>query len=239
MSAEQREPIIRAPGIVLALIGLFAAIHMLRQLLDPYDDALVIATFAFVPARFTDTADQWPGAPWAGPVSLVSHMLLHGDGVHLLVNSAWLLAVGAPIAQRMSAFSFVVFMSVCAVGGAAFFYVVNIGLDVPMIGASGAISGLMAAVFRLIFASEGAVGFQRLRDNPMSAPRLSLSGTMTSRSAVTAILVWVAVNFLFAFGLGGLSAPGGIAWEAHLGGFFTGLVLFGLFDRGREVHVSS
>ena len=155
--------------------------------------------------------------------------------MRLVRHSAWLLAVGAPISRRMDVVRFVLFFVLCGIAGALLFLIVNPSIPAPMVGASGAISGLMAAVFRLMFAADDVEGRRALRENPASAPRLSLKATFTDRRALTAIGVWVLVNFLFAFGLGGLSAPGGVAWEAHLGGFFAGLVLFDLLDGGREV----
>ncbi len=101
-----------------------------------------------------------------------------------------------------------------------------------MVGASGAISGLMGAVFRLMFAADDAATRRVLHEDAAAAPRLSLRSTLTSRRALAAILIWVGVNALAALGLGELSSAGAIAWEAHVGGFFTGLLAFELFDRG-------
>ena len=102
-----------------------------------------------------------------------------------------------------------------------------------MVGASGAVSGLMAAVFRLMFAADTPYDRYVLREHPIDAPRLSLVETFSRRNSAVAILVWVVINFVFAYGFGALDSPGGIAWEAHLGGFFTGLFAFALFDQGR------
>ena len=105
---------------------------------------------------------------------------------------------------------------------------------VPMVGASGAVSGLMGALFRLMFAAQDPSSRWLLREHPEEAPALSLRETFTNRSALTAIAAWVLVNFIAAFGLGTFGTPGAVAWEAHLGGFFTGLLAFDLFDRTRS-----
>ncbi len=220
-----------APGIVVGLLAVLAAVHGLRQLLSERQDDWVLLVLALIPARF-EVAGM-PGDPWAGPLSFVSHALLHGDWLHLAINGAWLLAVGSPIARRMPALNFLGFFALCAAGGALLFLVMHPGLNVPMVGASGAISGLMGAVFRLMFAAQTPDEREVLREAPAEAPRLSVLQTFTSRQALIAIGVWVVVNMVAAFGLGTMDAPGGIAWEAHLGGFFTGLMTLDLFDRGR------
>jgi membrane associated rhomboid family serine protease len=95
---------------------------------------------------------------------------------------------------------------------------------VPVVGASGAVSGLMGAAFRFIFIDP--------RTTPVWPPaRLSL----TSRPVLLASAVWIVLNIVL--GVTGFTPDGfgrAIAWEAHIGGFLTGLLLFPLFDRQRS-----
>lgn len=232
---QQREPIFNVPTVLVVLVGLLVLVHLASLLLSEAQEEWLLWTLAFVPARYGWLAAEIPGASWAWATSPITHILVHGGVAHLVVNCAWLLAVGAPIARRMDTARFITFFVLCGMAGAGLFLIVNPSAPAPMVGASGAISGLMAAVFRLMFAADDFEGRRALRENPAAAPRLSLKATLTNRRALTAIGVWVLVNFLFAFGLGGLSAPGGVAWEAHLGGFFAGLVLFDAFDEGAEI----
>ncbi len=233
MQTPAHEPVFNVPNIIVGLLGVFVAVHLGREFLPARQDDWVLGAFAFIPSRFSERAAALPGAPWAGPASFVTHTLLHGDWLHLALNSAWLMAVGSPISKRMPALLFIGFAALCGVGGAVLFLAIHPGLAVPMVGASGAISGLMAAVFRLMFSADDAYGQHLLRENPAAVPRLSLWQTFTSRAALVAIAVWVGVNLLATFGLGAPDGSSGIAWEAHLGGFFTGLAAFALFDRGR------
>ena len=232
---QQREPIFNVPAVLIVMIGLLVLVHAAILLLSEAQEEWLLWTLAFVPARYGALASEIPGASWAWATSPITHILVHGGIAHLVINSAWLLAVGAPISRRMEPARFIAFFFLCGIAGAALFLIVNPGIPALMVGASGAISGLMAAVFRLMFAADDAEGRRALRERPADAPRLSLKATFTNHRSLTAIGVWVLVNFLFAFGLGGLSAPGGVAWEAHLGGFFAGLALLDVFDRGREV----
>ena len=100
-----------------------------------------------------------------------------------------------------------------------------------MVGASGAISGLMGAAFRFFFNGEEASGPGSVRDDPSSVPRMSLIETFRDRRVLMMIVTWIAANFVTAAMVYYLSAGAGIAWEAHLGGFLLGLLAFQLFDR--------
>ena len=103
-----------------------------------------IAT-AFLAAHNAD-----PGGWLERAIPFVSYMGLHNDLTHLAINSLWLLAFGPIVARRFGGFLFLLFFLVCGVAGAATHLAFNWGSLVPVIGASGAISGLMAAGLRLL-----------------------------------------------------------------------------------------
>ena len=230
----QREPIFNAPGPVVALAGAFAAMHLLRYFLGAAGDDALVDLLAFNPLRYGGEGRALPGGSWAGPATFLTHTFLHGDVPHLVINSAWLLAVGSVIARRMPALSFLGFFALCGAGGALTFLALHPGLDVAVVGASGAISGLMAAALRLMFAARDAETRDVLREHPEAAPRLSVRSMLTQSTPRTTIVAWVIINIVGAVAMSATGeTAGAIAWEAHLGGFFTGLVAFDLFDRGR------
>ena len=229
---RSREPVFNVPASIVAIIAVLVAVHAVRGLLTSEQDAWVVMALGFIPARYSEFGTQLPGGEVALVTSFVTHMLLHGDLTHLLVNCAWLLAVGSVIARRLGPVRFVGMSILCGIAGALAFLVVNPGLVTPVIGASGAISGLMAAVLRLIFAADSPAERMVLREEPRKAARLGLEETFTDRRSLAVIAVWVAINLLFAYALGGLLTEDGIAWEAHIGGFFAGLLAFDVFDTG-------
>lgn len=240
MQPGEREPIFNVPGIVAGMVIVLIGVHVVRSLLLENDlNDVVIGLLSFNPARYSGEPIAFPGAEWTGVVAFVSHAFLHGDAMHLAINSAWLLAVGAPVARRMPQLSFVGFFLLCAGGGALLFLVMNLGVNAALVGASGAISGLMAAVFRLMYAAHQESDRYLLTHRPLDAPRLSVRSMFTQRAPFSAIAVWVVLNFVFAIALGSVGDGTQIAWEAHLGGFFVGLFTFDLFDRGNPEEVSS
>jgi membrane associated rhomboid family serine protease len=104
----------------------------------------------------------------------------------------------------------------------------------PLIGASGADSGLMGAATRFMFQPGAPLGAFGSISRPQieTIPAASLRGVFVERRSLIFLLIWLGTNFIFGAGaqmLGFSDMP--VAWVAHLGGFFAGLLLFPLFDR--------
>lgn len=224
--AARREPIFNIPAIVLVAVGLCVAVHLVRAfLLSREMDFDLIVHTAFIPLRYSG---QFPVDPYFFTTP-ITYSLLHGGFMHLAVNMVWLVAVGTPLANRIGAGRFILFWIVTAIAAAAAHYAVHPPgdplADSPLMGASGAISGMMAASARYFFRVD------RSQRHPPFAGRLAPLGyALRSRQVLLFIAVWMGGNIL----VGVLGAPGvsdAIAWEAHIGGFFAGFLLIGLFDR--------
>lgn len=231
---DHRQPIFNVPGVVLVLLGSFLAVHLLRWVLPAEDEAWLTAALAFIPARETGLAADLPGGRIAIATSFLTHQFVHGDLAHLLINSAWMLAFGTPVARRTNAVRFVVFFLLTGIAGALLYLAVNGSALILVIGASGAISGLMGAAFRFLFRSmvDGSpMGLARASSTPL----MPLGETLQDRRILMAIAGWTVLNVLLAWGAAGLTEAAGIAWEAHLGGFYAGLLLYGFFDRPHSV----
>jgi membrane associated rhomboid family serine protease len=226
---RSREPAISAPPVVWLLVAVLMGIELSREFLWAGASPTIDVEYGFMPALYSNA---WLAAHGVGSISaldrvipFVSYMFLHGGFAHVAVNSVWLLAFGAIVARRLGTPLFLLFFLVCGVLAAATHLAVNWGLDAPMVGASGAISGLMAAGIRMI---DVAAPWNRAANHPL-APILS-------RQVLSFTIFWVAANVLA--GITGLGAGPGvqlIAWQAHLGGYAAGLLLIGLFDRFRPV----
>ncbi|MBO0765767.1 MAG: rhomboid family intramembrane serine protease [Hyphomicrobiaceae bacterium] len=223
---SQRQPILNAPGVVVAVIGALVTVQLARAVLSDAADERLVEMLAFIPERLGDAGGALPGGRVAALTQFFTHVFVHGDWVHLGINCAWLVAFGPPVARRIGTARFLAFFLACGIGGAVFFLIFN---SAPMVGASGAISGLMGATLRFLFVplldhdAEALAGTRR--------PHLSsLSASFTDRRILIAIATWTLINVLVALAAPTLFEGRNIAWEAHLGGFFTGLLTFGLFD---------
>ncbi|NOT70524.1 MAG: rhomboid family intramembrane serine protease [Hyphomicrobium sp.] len=224
------EPIFNVPGMVLALIAVFIAVHAARLALHPQDAEWWLLALAFIPARYAGFAGEIPGGNVAGATSFVSHMFLHADWFHLAINSAWMAAFGSVLNRRMGALRFLMFALGGGVAGALLFLIVNPGLAAPVIGASGAVAAMMGGVMCFLFNAIDARQGYLLRDDPAAIPRMTFLQIVTDRRIVISSLVFVGINLLALIGFGQLGEAGAIAWEAHLGGYFYGLFAFALFD---------
>ena len=225
-----REPIFNVPTAVVVALALLGLVHVAMSQLSDIDDEHLIWVLAFVPARYTGWADQIPGGPIASWTSFVTHQFVHGDLTHLLINCAWLLVFGSPVARRIGGLRFFVFALVCGVAGAVAFMLVRWGEAVPMVGASGAISGLMGAGFRLLLPAIDNGEFHEMRETPRAVRLATLGECVRNRRLIFAVIAFLIVNFLIAFAAPVVTDAAGIAWEAHIGGFSAGLLLLGAFD---------
>jgi membrane associated rhomboid family serine protease len=219
-SGPEREPLLRVPAAVIGLIAVLVAAHMARILASPDFSERILVNYAFIPARYLPDAVD-PGSIFARVAPFFTHQFLHADFTHLGINCLWLLAFGPVVARRFGALLFLVFFLVCGAAGAVAYLAFNWGSPAPMIGASGAISGLMAAAIRMLRLPLPAGAVQKERLAPIF-----------SRQILVFIVLWMGVNLLF--GLTGIGGVGGevrlIAWQAHVGGFLAGLLLAGIFD---------
>lgn len=197
------EPIVNAPWPVVTLTVSIVAFFMAQKAFPFATDVL-----AFSPVRLLD----------GHYVGLISSQFLHGSWSHALMNSAFVLAFGAPVGRYLGprasgVASFFLFYLTCGVLACLGFAAFHWGQDAAMVGASGAASGLMGAAARLI----GGQG----------RPGKLLSQAVTGMGGA-----WILINVIMAF-TGGALIPGageaGVAWEAHLAGFLAGVLLIGPF----------
>jgi len=219
------------PTGVLVVIGLLIVIHVGRQLLPEDLDTWLVVAGAFVPSRYSGEAAFIPGGSLAMLTSPFTYQLLHGDYTHLAFNSLWLLAFGGAIALRIGTLRFIVFGVICGLAAALAFLAANWGARAPVIGASGAVAGLMGGTMRFLFAAIDMGGIWRLREAPRSVPLMPIAVALTDKRVLAATAILIAINLLTLVGVGAVGAePSVIAWEAHIGGYLAGLLLFGLFD---------
>jgi membrane associated rhomboid family serine protease len=192
--------------------------------------------FAFWPVRYNlRILSQYPWTlGWGAAVwTFVTYAFIHGNLMHLGFNAVWLLAFGPPVARRFGPLRFLIFFLAAAAVGAAIHLAVHLGEQMPMVGASAAISGAMAAAMRFAFGRGGPLSaFRRDDDQAYRVPAPPLSVALRDPRLIAFVAAWVIGNLVS--GLGGVTVPGEgdmpIAWEAHIGGFLAGLVGFVLFD---------
>jgi membrane associated rhomboid family serine protease len=205
LGAPRAEPAFNAPWPVLALIAALILAHAARTW-------LAVDAGAFALAAGDLAAGRWG--------TLVSHLFVHASWAHVLMNSIFILAFGTPVARFLrtggrGAITFLAFFLACGVvAGAGFAAMAHtlagLGLgpaDWGVVGASGAASGLMGAAARLI-EGRGRIG------------------RLGGRTVVGMTAAWILVNVIFgATGLAPGTQGAPVAWQAHILGYFAGLLL--------------
>jgi membrane associated rhomboid family serine protease len=235
LEPPRRERIFNVPLVILVLLAVLGLLHAYLVLaLTAEQTTEFLLLFAFIPARYDATVMPdivWPGGWAADAWTFVTYALIHGDLSHLIFNSVWLLAFGSPVARRFGTLRFLAFMAVTAAAGAAVHLATHFGELLPMVGASAAISGAMAAATRFAFQRGGPIALWRNSEEAYRVPAAPLLASLRDRRVLAFLVVWFGVNLLF--GLGSIGMPGveqAIAWQAHIGGFVAGLVGFAAFD---------
>jgi membrane associated rhomboid family serine protease len=229
-----REPILTLPGALTALLVVLFAIHFVRMALPVELDEQLLLAFAFIPARYGTSLFAHSFYDGIGPKiwTFLTYALLHADLSHIGVNTLWLLPFGSALARRFGALRFYLFMAATAVAGAGAHLLSHAHEVAPVIGASAAVSGAMAASMRFAFGRGSFLSFRR-GDARTAAlvPALPLLQALRHPRVLAFLAVWFAINLVF--GIGSISIASQsttVAWQAHIGGFVAGLVLFSLFD---------
>jgi len=230
-----REPLFNVPPVVAAVSAVLALIHVVRVFLfSEQQDMEFLLSFAFIPARYDSSVVLGGALPGGGADiwTFFTYALLHADWTHLGVNTVWLLPFGSAVARRFGTLRFLAFFAVTAAAGAALHLATHAGEQFPMIGASAAISGTMAAAMRFAFQRGGPLGlFRDSEERTYRVSAIPLRRVLRDPRVLIFLMVWFGINILF--GLGSLPILGSeqtVAWQAHIGGFLAGLLLFSWFD---------
>ena len=234
--SPRREPIFNIPGVIVAMLALMAFIHAVRTLvLTPAESDAVLWLFAFDPLRYGGgllPAAGLPGGFGAEIWTFVTYSLLHATWTHYGVNAIWFLAFGSAVARRFGTVRFLIFFAVTAAAGAIAHLFAYAGQNAPVIGASAAISGTMAAAMRFAFQRGGPLSFWRTGgEADYQVPAVPLLTALREPAVIVFLVVWFGLNFVFGLWASPLIGQNEVvAWQAHIGGFVAGLLLFPWFD---------
>jgi membrane associated rhomboid family serine protease len=222
----RREPALNLPYFVVVFALLMLAVHAIRVVfLTRAQEIWVLLLFAFIPARYSQFAADYPVA-LASLWTPFTYSLLHADWTHLIVNLLWLTAFGSPLAVRIGALRLLALSAITSLAGAALHFAWYPVDPVPMIGASAIVSGYMGAAARFAFQPG------RRRGLNIHGPALPLLKSFSDTRFLSFLAVWLGLNFIFGSGLVPLAGEDAtIAWQAHVGGFLAGIFAFSFLDR--------
>ncbi len=207
----------RPPYVTILLILLNALVWVYEVSLGPQVQALV-TDYGLVPRRLL-SAQAWQVLGTGGQVVPVfGHMFLHGGWLHVISNMWFLWIFGDNVEGRMGHVRFLLFYLFAGLGAAAAQTLSAPASVVPMVGASGALSGVLGA-YMLLFPHSRVLTL---------VPLLVFLYTVEI-PALVFLGIWIGIQILQGTASIGLDMRGGVAWFAHIGGFAVGLLVVALW----------
>ncbi len=177
-----------------------------------------INAYSLVPCEYTGQCAAYAGTPSPVWITLFSSMFMHAGWAHILGNMVFLFVFGIHVERSMGALRYLAFYLICGLGANALEIATSVGSNAPGLGASGAISGVLAGYLLLY---------------PRSHIRTLIPLGIFFWTARVPAWVFIGLWFLLQLvnGVASVSnaTAGGIAYSAHVGGFVTGLLLVRLF----------
>src|SRR5262245_8210202 len=219
-SRDAADPTKAFPIVTLGLVVVNFLVFFYELSLSPDQLNAFINAYALVPCEFTSQCPIPAGAATPFWISLFTSMFIHGGWDHILGNMLFLGVFGIHVERSMGPLRFFLFYFVCGLGANALEIATGAGSNVPGIGASGAIAGVLAG-YLLMYPSS----------HIDSLLPLGMFYWPTRVPAWIFIGLWFLYQLaLSVLGFGDVTAAGSVAYSAHVGGFITGLVLVRLFS---------
>jgi membrane associated rhomboid family serine protease len=188
------------PLVTYALI----ALNVLFFIVELSGGDAFIMKWAFVPSRFMSN-------PIGDSLTLFTSMFMHAGWVHLGGNMLYLWIFGDNVEDRLGYAKFILFYLVCGLAATFSQLVFSIGSNIPNLGASGAIAGVLGG-YVLMF--------------PQGRVSVLQGKRVVKVSALVVIGLWIVLQFFSGIGsIANVAETGGVAYMAHIGGFISGFVL--------------
>ncbi|MCK9635848.1 MAG: rhomboid family intramembrane serine protease [Methylobacter tundripaludum] len=206
------------PLVTWGLMAICITVFVSMKLMPDQMSYRLLNLYGMVPIRYTN---PYYGLPFDGYLSFLTSLFLHGNWLHLIMNMWFLWIFGDNVEDRMGRLPFLIFYLVCGLLATFLQWFFDPELAIPVVGASGAIAGVLAAYF-FLYPLERVVVWVPLFFLPIviHIPAIAFLGLwvlVQLHSATTAMLFeGTAVD---------------VAWWAHLGGFIAGTILYRLFLR--------
>ncbi len=209
------------PFVTLALIAANSLVFLWELTLTPDRQKEAILSLAVVPSELSRIGSLGSGALLYNVMTLVTAMFLHGSLLHVAGNMLYLWIFGNNIEDAMGHGRFALFYLLCGLTASFTQVAAFPGSSAPMIGASGAIAGVLGAYLVLFPTARVLTLFY-----------LIVFVRVVPVPAVIILGIWFLLQLVSA----GEITPGGVAWFAHIGGFVAGLALIVPFRRQRPRH---
>ncbi|EMG37671.1 putative membrane protein [Desulfocurvibacter africanus PCS] len=213
-------PNVHRPKAVWLFIVLNACVFLYELSLGQHQLLDLFFTWGMVPARHFSPGWTEEAALLSSTAPFLTYMFLHSGWAHFLLNM-WVLWIFADnIEDVMGPLRFIVFYLLCGMAALAAHVLFNPQSDIPVVGASGAIAGIMGA-YMVLYPHGKVLTFIPIFFIPY----------FIEIPAVIFLAVWFVIQIVTGLATIAQGQEGGVAWLAHVGGFVAGIVLLPLFRR--------
>ncbi|RJQ16404.1 MAG: rhomboid family intramembrane serine protease [Nitrospiraceae bacterium] len=202
------------PFVTIALIVLNTAVLILQSF-SRADSRIITYAYGAIPNYLLTFEGLQPIHPF---LTVFTSMFMHGGLFHLGGNMLYLWIFGNNIEDRLGHVRFIIFYLLCGLAAAYAHAITDPASQIPMVGASGAVSGILGAYLLL---------FPHARIHTLIF--LGFFIQVVRLPAILVIGFWIVIQFINGMVSKGFAGQGGIAWFAHIGGFITGLLFVKLF----------
>jgi len=209
------------PFVTIGLIVINTIVFIL-QIVSPVDPIRIAQAYGAIPHFLLTLKTSQPIHPI---LTVFTSMFMHGGLFHLGGNMLYLWIFGNNIEDRLGHMRFIIFYVLCGII-AAYSHAISEPISmIPMIGASGAVSGILGAYLLL---------FPRARVHTLLF--LGFFVQVVRLPAVFVIGFWIVIQFINGLISKGVAAQEGVAWFAHIGGFIFGILMIKLFLKSKKRH---
>ena len=219
---RDRNPSGTFPFVTVSIIALNILVFLFELSMGQGLDSFLFQ-FGVVPIKVYYSTDI-PGSNIINTYfPFLSFMFLHGGFVHLIGNMWYLWIFGDNVEDRLGRVKFIIFYLICGIGSAIVHVYFNSQSEVPCVGASGAIAGVLGAYM---------VTFPRAR--VLVLIPLFIVWQTIELPAIIVLGFWFLIQFFSGTASISSTHGGGVAWWAHIGGFVLGVILIKLFPKSRR-----
>jgi membrane associated rhomboid family serine protease len=204
-------------------ISIFIAMYFM-----PYSLSYrLINLYGMVPVRYSNGWSGYDGLPFDWYLSFLTNLFLHGNWIHLTVNMWFLWVFASNVEDRMGHLPFLIYYLTCGLFASILQWYFDPTLDIPVVGASGAIAGVLAAYF-FLYPLERVVVWVPILFLPIviHVPAIAFLGVW---------IIYQLHNATSSILFEGMTVD--VAWWAHLGGFIAGSILYRFFVRKERVEI--
>ncbi len=208
------------PAITILFIAINALVYIYQLTLDESTLNMMVYKWAYIPIEYTHFTQVYPQLAVPYGLTVITSMFMHGGFMHLAGNMLYLWIFGNNVEDNLGKLHFIIFYLLSGIAAVGLHTVLDPNSEIPLIGASGAIAGVLGAYMVL---------YPKARVHTVIF--LGFFVQVVRVPAKVLLVIWFGLQLLY--GLPGLvgGTGGGVAWFAHVGGFVFGWLYFKLLRR--------